>query len=104
MPGSESDRLGWSASLDIGEFSQQHLVDDLNPVARLSDVLTYIIYIIKEVAESVQQEIGLTQVFCHLRIGHDIDAMMLDVDVDILARHDGVAIVVDGSGLLAMDM
>ena len=66
-------------------------------MAAPSDVFTYIIYIIKEVAEGVEQEVGLTIVFDGLWIGDDLDAHMLDMHIDVLARHDGVAVVVDGT-------
>ena len=66
-------------------------------MAAPSDVFTYIIYIIKEVAEGVEQEVGLTIVFDGLWIGDDLDAQMLDMHIDVLARHDGVAVVVDGT-------
>lgn len=89
---------------DLREFAEEHLVDDLNPVASLSNVLSYIINIIEEVAKSIQQEVGLPIIFCHLWVGHDIDALMLYVHINILARHNGVAVVMDGSWITAMDM
>ena len=40
--------------LQTGEFSEQHLVDDLYPASAFLDVFAYIINIIKEVAEGIQ--------------------------------------------------
>ena len=86
------------------EFTEQDLVDHLNPMATLLDILAYIIYIIKEVAEGVEQEVRLTGVFDGFRVGEDPDAVMLDVHVDISISHHRVAVEVDGSGLLAVDV
>ena len=40
--------------LNLREFSQHQFIDHLNPMAAPLDVLAYIIYIIKEVAEGIQ--------------------------------------------------
>ena len=45
--------------LQVLQFPQQQFVDHLDAVALAFDVLAYIINIIKEVAEGIEQEIGL---------------------------------------------
>ena len=86
----------------IPQLAQQHLVDGLNASSALADVLTYIIDIIKEVAEGIQHLVGLSAIFGSIGIGDDVDAQMLDVHVDIRSRHDGVAVIVDGPGVVAV--
>ena len=66
------------------------------------DVLAYIIYIIKEVAEGIEQEIGLAWILDDIGIGEDADALMLDVHIDFGTCHDGIAVVVDGALLFAV--
>ena len=70
----------------------------------LLDVLAYIIYIIKEVAEGVQHRIGLGHVFRSLGIGDDAQSQVLNADINVSAGHDGVAVVVDGARLGTVDM
>ena len=70
----------------------------------LLDVLTYIIYIIKEIAEGIQHEVGLAGILFLLWIRQDTDALRLDMYVDLPACHDGIAVVMDGSRFTALDM
>ena len=70
----------------------------------LLDILAYIINIIKEVTESIEQEIGLTRIFFCIGVGEDTDTLMLDMHIDVGASHDGVAVVVDGTLLLTVYM
>ena len=76
----------------------------MDATTTLGDVLAYIVYIIKEVAEGVEQLVGFSIVLSCFGIGDDVDAEVFDVDVDVSTRHDGVTVVVDGSWLVAMDM
>ena len=61
------------------------------------DVLAYIIYIIKEIAECIQQGVGLCYILCSVRIGDDMQTQMLDADVNVSTCHDGIAIVMNGT-------
>ena len=73
-----------------GEFAQQYLVDDLYASSLVNNVLAYIIYIIKEIAEGVEQWVGFSGVFYDVRVGNDIDTHALYVDVDVCASHNRV--------------
>ena len=92
----------------VPQFPQQHPVDGLNLATAflnvLREILAYIIYIIKEIAEGVQNLIGLCLILAHLRVGNNLDTQMLNVHVDVVVGHDGITVEVDSSRFLAMDV
>ncbi len=65
-------------AVSVFQLSEQHLVDGLYAASLLAYVapyvLAYIIYIIKEVAESVQQLVGLRLIFRRVGVRQYLDA------------------------------
>ena len=68
-----------SLSSLTSQFAKQNFIDSLNLAPTFldvaPDVLAYIINIIKEVAEGIQEEVWLTGVLDGLRIGQDTDTV-----------------------------
>ena len=100
----EDDELYIHGGLEFGEAAEHQLVDDLYAASLLADVLAYIVYIIKEVAEGVEYGVGLCRVLGRRGVGDDADTQRLYVDVDVAVGHHGVAVEVDGARLLAADV
>ena len=73
-------------------------------MAAPSDVLTYIIYIIKEVAEGIEHRVGLRIVLDGIGIHYDAYALGLHCHVHVGIGHDWVAVIVYGSGLVTVHL
>ena len=61
------------------------------------NILAYIIYIIKEVAEGIEHGVGLCFVFYGIGIDDGLESQGLHLHINVGTGHDGVAVVVDGS-------
>ena len=67
-------------------------------------ILAYIIYIIKEVAKSIKHRIGLSLILGSLRIGENLYAVVLNMNINLAIGHNRVAIVVYRPSLLTADV
>ena len=82
--------------LQFREFTKHQFIDGLNAAASLFDIFPYIIYIIKEIAKSIQQKVGLAGILDGIGIGHNADTVVLDVHIDVGIGHQRVAVEMDG--------
>ena len=76
----------------------------MDATSAADNVLAYIIYIIKQIAESIEHGIRRSLILYGIRVDDDPQSERLHFDVNIRARDDRVAIVVYGPRGIPVDM